>query len=120
MFLLFFVLVFFENLGGQTPFREGKIGFGGRPLPLVAESQLVSIFFGHLKTEISFDTEADSLLLNFFLATHSLHIKHVLDETESNIQCIASWQGNIGRSETEPYIILYGRNQLDVGQGQVQ
>ena len=33
LFLLFFVLVFFENLGGQTPFREGKIGFGGRPLP---------------------------------------------------------------------------------------
>ena len=78
----------------QTPFREGKLRFGGRPPP-VAESQLVSIFFGHLKTEIIFDTEADSLLLNFFLATHSLQIKHLLGETESNIQFIAFGQGNI-------------------------
>ena len=46
--------------------------------------------------------------------------KHLLDETESNIQFIASGQGNIGRSEAEPNIILYGRNQLDVGRGQVQ
>ena len=46
--------------------------------------------------------------------------KHLLDETESNIQFIASGQGNIGRSEAEPNIILYGRNQLDVGGGQVQ
>ena len=46
--------------------------------------------------------------------------KHLLDETESNIQFIASEQGNIGRSEAEPNIILYGRNQLDVGRGQVQ
>ena len=28
-------------------------------------------------------------------------IKHLLDETESNIQFIASGQGNIGRSEAE-------------------
>ena len=104
----------------QTPFREGKLVLVGRPPPPVAESQLVSIFFGHLKTEISFDTEADSLLLNFFLATHSLHIEHLLDETESNIQFIASGQGNIGRSEAEPNIILYRRNQLDAGRGQVQ
>ena len=27
--------------------------------------------------------------------------KHLLDETESHIQFIASWQGNIGRSEAE-------------------
>ena len=46
--------------------------------------------------------------------------KHLLDETESNIQFIASGQSNIGRSEAEPNIILYGRNQLDVGRGQVQ
>ena len=50
----------------------------------------------------------------------SIVIKHLLDETESNIQFIASAQGNIGRSEAEPNIILYGRNQLDVGRGQVQ
>ena len=48
------------------------------------------------------------------------YIKHLLDETESNIQFIASGQGNIGRSEAEPNVILYGRNQLDVGRGQVQ
>ena len=36
-------------------------------------------------------------------------IKHLLDEIESNIQFIASGQGNIGPSD-----------QLDVGQGQVQ
>ena len=47
-------------------------------------------------------------------------IKHLLDETESNIQFIASGQGNIGRSEAEPNIILYGCNELDVGRGQVQ
>ena len=47
-------------------------------------------------------------------------IKHLLDETVSNIQFIASVQGNIGRNEAEPNIILYGRNQLDVGRGQVQ
>ena len=41
-------------------------------------------------------------------------IKHLLDETESNIQFIASGQGNTGRSEAEPNIILYGRNQLDM------
>ena len=46
--------------------------------------------------------------------------KHLLDETEPNIQFIASGQGNIGRSKAEPNIILYGRNQLDVGRGQVQ
>ena len=46
--------------------------------------------------------------------------KHLLDETESNIQFIASGQGNIGRSEAEPNIILYWHNQLDVGRGQVQ
>ena len=46
--------------------------------------------------------------------------KHLLDETESNIKFIASGQGNIGRSEAEPNIILYGRSQLDVGRGQVQ
>ena len=50
----------------------------------------------------------------------TIYIKHLLDETESNIQFIASGQGNIGRSEAEPNIILYGRNQLDVGRGQVQ
>ena len=48
------------------------------------------------------------------------YIKHLLDETESNIEVIASGQGDIGRSEAEPNIILYGRNQLDVGRGQVQ
>ena len=48
------------------------------------------------------------------------NIKHLLDESESNIQFIASGQGNIGRSEAEPNIILYGHNQLDVGRGQVQ
>ena len=31
-----------------------------------------------------------------------------------------SRQGNIGGSEAEPNIILYGCNQLDVGRGQVQ
>ena len=46
--------------------------------------------------------------------------KHLLDENESNIQFIVSKQGNIGRSKAEPNIILYGRNQLDVGRGQVQ
>ena len=46
--------------------------------------------------------------------------KHLLDETESNIQFIASGQGNIGQSEAEPNIILYEHNQLDVGRGQVQ
>ena len=49
-----------------------------------------------------------------------LAIKHLLDETESNIQFIASGRGNIGQSEAEPSIILYGRNGLDVGRGQVQ
>ena len=29
--------------------------------------------------------------------------KHLLDKTESNIQFIASGQGNIGRSETEVF-----------------
>ena len=48
------------------------------------------------------------------------NIKHLLDETESNIQSIASGQGNIGRSEVEPNIILHTRNKLDVGRGQVQ
>ena len=48
------------------------------------------------------------------------YIKHLLDETKSNIQFIASGQGNIGRSEVEPNIILYGPNQLDVGQGKVR
>ena len=47
-------------------------------------------------------------------------IKHLLDEIEPNIQFIASGEGNIGRSEAEPNIILYGRKQLDVGRGQVQ
>ena len=42
------------------------------------------------------------------------HIKDLLDETESNIQIIASGHGNIGLSEAEPNSILYGRNQLDV------
>ena len=46
--------------------------------------------------------------------------KRLLDETESNIQFIASGQGNIGQNEAAPNIILYGRNQLDVGRGQVQ
>ena len=46
--------------------------------------------------------------------------KYLMDETESNIQFIASRQGNIGRNEAEPNIILYGRSQLDVGRGQVQ
>ena len=46
--------------------------------------------------------------------------KHLLDETESNFQFIGSGQGNIGRSEDEPNIILHRRNQLDVGRGQVQ
>ena len=45
----------------------------------------------------------------------ALFIKHLLDETESNIQFIAFGQGN-----AEPSIILYWRNQLDLGQGQVQ
>ena len=49
-----------------------------------------------------------------------LYDKHLLDETESNIQFIESGQGNTGRSEAEPNIILYGRNQLDVGRSQVQ
>ena len=44
--------------------------------------------------------------------------KHLLDETESNIQFIASGQGNIGRSKSESNIILHLRNQLDVGRGQ--
>ena len=34
------------------------------------------------------------------------NIKHLLDETESNIQFIESGQGNIRRSEAEPNIIL--------------
>ena len=46
--------------------------------------------------------------------------KHLMDETESNIQFVASGQSNIGRSEAEPNIVLYGRNQLDVERGQVQ
>ena len=46
--------------------------------------------------------------------------KHLLDETEFNIQFNASGQGNIGQSKAEPNIILYWCNQLDVGQGQVQ
>ena len=45
----------------------------------------------------------------------SRNTKHLLDETESNSQFIASGQGNTRRSEAEPNIILYGRNQLDVG-----
>ena len=49
-----------------------------------------------------------------------LNNKHLLDGTESNIQFSTSGQGNIGRSKAEPNIILYGRNQLDVGRGQVQ
>ena len=40
--------------------------------------------------------------------------KHLLDETESNIQFIASRPGNIGQSKAEPNIILYGCNELDV------
>ena len=48
------------------------------------------------------------------------NIKHLLGKTKSNIQFIASGQGNIGRSEAKPNIILYGHNQLDVGRGQVQ
>ena len=43
-----------------------------------------------------------------------------IDEIESNVQFIVSGQGNIGRSEAGPNIILYGRNQLDVGRGRVQ
>ena len=48
------------------------------------------------------------------------YTKHLLNETEPNIQFIASRQSNNGRNETEPNIILYGHNQLDVGWGQVQ
>ena len=48
------------------------------------------------------------------------NIKHLLDETESNIQFVASRQGNIGRSEAEPNIILYAGYQLDAGRSQVQ
>ena len=44
-----------------------------------------------------------------------INTKHLLDETESNIQFIASRQGNIGRSKAEPNIILYGCNELGVG-----
>ena len=53
---------------------------------------------------------------------HNRNNKRLLEKTESNmyIQFIASGQGNIGRGEAEPNIILYGRNQLDVGQGQVK
>ena len=63
-----------------------------------------------------------SIMLSVFTYNTAMshNIKHLLDETESNIQFIASGQGNIERSEAEPNIILYGRNQLDVGQGQVQ
>ena len=57
---------------------------------------------------------------NICLKARKENNKHLLDETESNMQFIASGQGNIGRSEAEPNIILYGRNQLDVGRGQVQ
>ena len=49
-----------------------------------------------------------------------LNNKHLLDETKSNIQFIASGQGNIGRSEAEPNIILYVCNEMDVGRGQFQ
>ena len=90
-----FLYCFFRKFRGcKRLLGRANFVLGGAPSP-VAESQLVSIFFGHLKTEISFDTEADSLLLNFFLATHSLQIKHLLGETESNIQFIAFGQGNI-------------------------
>ena len=57
---------------------------------------------------------------NWFSWKLKIDTKHLLDETESNIQFIASGQGNIGRSEAEPNIILYGRDQLDAGRGQVQ
>ena len=53
-------------------------------------------------------------------STEMSDAKHLLDETEYDIQFIASGQGNIGQSEAEPNIIFYGRNQLDVGRGQVQ
>ena len=58
------------------------------------------------------------LILINFVALH--YNKHLLDEAKSNIQFIASKQGNIGRSETEPNIILHGGNQLDVGRAQVR
>ena len=56
----------------------------------------------------------------FSLFPVQVNKKHILDETKFNIQFIASGQGNIGRSEAEPNIILYGCNELDVGRGQVQ
>ena len=43
------------------------------------------------------------------------NIKHLLDESESDIQFVVSRQGNIGQSKAEPNIILCGHNQLDVG-----
>ena len=67
---------------------------------------------------LSYDSEVWNQLSKQNLDTIK-HL-HVLDETKSNIQFIASGQGNIGQSEAEPNIILYGRNQLDVGRGQVQ
>ena len=61
------------------------------------------------------------ILICCYTISHiQLNIKHLLDETESNIQFIASGQGNIGRSEAEPNIVLYGCNELDVGRGQIR
>ena len=39
-----------------------------------------------------------------------INIKHLLDETESNIQFIASRQGNIGRSEAEPNYFVWAQS----------
>ena len=61
-----------------------------------------------------------SSALSTFLDCRTQRVKHLLDETKSNIQFIASGQGNIGQSEAEPNIILYGCNELDAGRGQVQ
>ena len=73
--------------------------------------------FRHL---LSCGTKAEIRKISKTMLIFSDDNKHLLDETESNIQFIASGQGNIGRSEAEPNIIFYGCNELDVGRGQVQ
>ena len=54
----------------------------------------------------------------YYLVTSDATYQTLRGRNKSIIQ-FASGQGNIGRSEAEPNIILYGRNQLRVRQGQV-
>ena len=84
------------------------------------ESNVVKQLSHQYHKILSLRNTKEELASSLSLHTVRSQYYHLLDETESNIQFIASGQGNIGRSEAEPNIILYGRNQLDVGRGQVQ